>query len=105
MAPFRDAARNLADKAAENFARALQHDYRTTLGVCAEDTAHDEAMIADAQAECEALYAKIVRDLQTTQPSDVNRVRGYTGEYIEAVVALFKIATLEDTDLFLDIAP
>lgn len=99
-----DAARNLADKAAENFTRVLNQDYQTTLGVSAEDTEFDKIMIREAQAECEDLHAKILRDLQTQTPSDANRVKGYTGGYMSPVVGLFKIATLNNIDGFLDIA-
>lgn len=71
-----DAARNLADKAVANFERVLAHDYATTLGVNADDTRMDEAMVADVEAQCADLHAKIIRDCQTQRDSDVNRVRG-----------------------------
>lgn len=101
-----DAARNLADKAVANFERALTHDYATTLGVNADETKMDEAMIKDVQTQCEELHAKIIRDCQTQRDSDVNRVRGLNGGYMSAVVGLFKIATLRPKaiDGFLDIA-
>ncbi len=101
-----DAARNLADKAVANFERVLAHDYATTLGINADDTEMDEAMVKDVQAECEDLHAKIIRDCQTQRNSDVNRVRGLNGGYMSPVVGLFKIATLrpEAIDGFLDTA-
>ncbi|NCP67577.1 hypothetical protein GW756_04885 [bacterium] len=99
-----DAARSLADKAAENFERVLKEDYQTTLGVEADDQDYDEMMIAEVQAECESLYEKILRDLQTSEPNDANRAKGYTGGYMSPVIGLFKIATLDSTDPFLDIA-
>ena len=60
-----DAARSLADKAVSNFRRVLMRDHKTPLGVNAADTEMDEAMIADVEAQCEELYQKIVRDIQT----------------------------------------
>lgn len=101
-----DAARNLADKAVANFERVLRQDYASTLGVSADDTEMDEAMIADVEAECAELHAKIVRDLQSERDSDVNRVRNTNGDYMSPVIALFKIATLgeQGTDRFLDIS-
>jgi hypothetical protein len=99
-----EAARDLADKAIENFSRILKADYATTLGISAEDTEHDEIMIAEVEAECHELHDKIVRDLQTQRNTDVNRVRGLEGGYMSPVLALFKIATCQTTDPFLDIA-
>jgi len=99
-----DAARNLADKAATNFERALTADYQSTLGVNAEDSEFDELMVQEVALECEALHAKILKDLQSSQDSEANEVKGYVGGYMSPVVALFQIATLENTDPFLDIA-
>lgn len=101
-----DAARNLADKAVNNFQRVLAHDYATTLGVNADDTEMDEAMIADVEAECADLHAKIIRDCQTERDTNANRVRGLQRGYLSPVVGLFKIATLrpEAVDGFLDTA-
>jgi len=99
-----DAARNLADKAVANFERVLAHDYATTLGVDADDTGMDEAMIDDVEAECADLHAKIIRDCQTARNTDANRVKGLQGGYMSPVVGLFRIATLQSVDGFLDIA-
>ncbi len=99
-----EAARSLADKAANNFARVLEKDYQTTLGVEADDSQYDEEMIAEVKAECQVLHDKILRDLQASEPNDANHAKGYTGGYMSPVVGLFKIATLENSDPFLDIA-
>ncbi len=98
------AARNLADKAASNFERTLKADYQKTLGVDAEETDLDETMVQEVKAQCEALHQKIVRDLQTERPNDVNRVKNLNGQYMSPVLGLFRLATLENTDGFLDIA-
>lgn len=99
-----DAARNLANKACTNFEQALKADYQSTLGVDAKDSEFDEIMMAEVNAECEILHTKILKDLQSSKRSEAHEVKGYTGGYMSPVVALFKIATLESTDMFLDIA-
>lgn len=99
-----DAARDLADKAVTNFTARLHEDYQTTLGVDADKTSDDEAMIEEVETQCEELHAKIVRDLQTSRDSDVNKTRGYTGGYMSPVLGLFRIATCKNVDGFLDIA-
>lgn len=98
------AARDLANKAADNFQRRLEADYDSTLGVNKADTTDDDDMIREVKNECERLRQDLITSLEFPSKSTALEAEDHLGQSLSPLSALFAIATVEDTDLFLDIA-
>ena len=97
------AANTLARKAEENFCRQLKADYDGTLGIDASNTNDDQIMMAEVKAKCEALKSACIAAAGRNFSEVTHTTAGHQGQRVENGVALFRLATLNDTDPFLDI--